>query len=128
MQLQVVVVDMRGGYGNSQSWTTDVIDKETGKVVGFVYQENKPAKRYISLFDGKYVGHFDDIGRCVAFAKGVEAVLNHMVALPASAETQAAASMPEAASVGGLFILGLTATFTILGWGPPHMRPREVKG
>jgi hypothetical protein len=77
MKLVVHYVDMRGGYGAPSAWDTDVIDEETGKKVGFVHQVNKPAERYISLFGGKYVGHFDDVGRCVAFAKGVEAVLNH---------------------------------------------------
>jgi hypothetical protein len=37
-----------------------------------------PIKRHISLFDGKYQGSFEDGEQCEAFAKGVEAVLNHM--------------------------------------------------
>jgi hypothetical protein len=92
MRLTVHYVDMRGGYENQTAWNTDVIDEETGKKVGYVHQENKPANRYISLFGGKYVGHFADVGRCVAFAKGVEAVLNHAISVdeqPAASEQAA---------------------------------------
>jgi hypothetical protein len=31
------------------------------------------------LFNEKYVGQFDTHAECVAFAKGVEVVLNHMI-------------------------------------------------
>ena len=34
--------------------------------------------RHISLFGGKYQGDFEEPKECDAFAKGVEAVLNHM--------------------------------------------------
>lgn len=81
MKLQVQWVDMRGGYMSRISWRTDVIDEETGKTVGFLENRRSPAERHISLFDGKYQGDFDDHKQCAAFAKGVEAVLNHMVAV-----------------------------------------------
>lgn len=35
--------------------------------------------RTIRLFDSKYIGSFDTHTECVAFVKGVEAVLNHML-------------------------------------------------
>jgi hypothetical protein len=38
-----------------------------------------PTARFISLFGGKYTGEFDSHEECVAFAKGVESVLNHIV-------------------------------------------------
>jgi hypothetical protein len=91
MKLKVIYVDMRGGYGGQNVWETDVIDEETGRKVGFVHQENKPAKRFISLFGGKYVGNFDDVDRCVAFAKGVEAVFNHALATDEEAVQSSAA-------------------------------------
>jgi hypothetical protein len=69
---------MRGGYGTRVFARTNVIDQDTGKTVGFVDAERSPIKRHISLFDGKYQGSFEDGEQCGAFAKGVEAVLNHM--------------------------------------------------
>jgi hypothetical protein len=83
MKLLVQWVDMRGGYMSTQAWRTDVIDEDTGKTVGFVDAERSPATRHISLFGGKYQATFSSnasIAECNAFAKGVEAVLNHMVA------------------------------------------------
>ncbi len=85
MRLLVQWVDMRGGYTQPVAWRTDVIDRDTGKVVGFVDSERSPAERHISLFGGKYEGHFSSGNsrqECNAFAKGVEAVLNHIVAAP----------------------------------------------
>jgi hypothetical protein len=83
MRLLVQWVDMRGGYTSQVAWRTDVIDQDTGKKVGFVDAERSPASRHISLFGGKYEGRFsssNSIAECDAFAKGVETVLNHMVA------------------------------------------------
>jgi len=79
MRLQAQWVDMRGNYGSSVTWTTDVIDQETGRKVGFIENERSPAKRRVSLFGGKYQGDFVSPLECAAFAKGVEAVLNHIV-------------------------------------------------
>ena len=83
MKLLVQWVDMRGGYPTRVMFETDVIDEDTGKKVGFVEAERSPAKRSISLFGGKYKATFNSNVshlECDAFAKGVEAVLNHMVA------------------------------------------------
>jgi hypothetical protein len=80
MRLLVEWIDMRGGYMSQVAWRTNVIDQDTGKKVGFVDAERSPAKRHISLFGGKYQGDFVKPEECDAFAKGVEAVLSHMVA------------------------------------------------
>jgi hypothetical protein len=80
MKLLVHDVNMRGGYTGRVAWRPEVIDEDTGKVVGFVHCERSPAERHISLFGGKYQGQFRSHEGCVAFAKGVEAVLNHIVA------------------------------------------------
>src|SRR5258708_23543766 len=80
MKLLVQWVELRGGYTGQVAFRTDVIDQDTGKIVGFVDAERSPAKRHISLFGGKYQGHFSGNNSKVefdAFAKGVEAVLNH---------------------------------------------------
>ena len=79
MKLQVQWVDMRGGYAAPVTWETEVIDQDTGKKVGFVHNQRSPATRHISLFGGKYQGDFSRPEECTAFAKGVEAVLNHLV-------------------------------------------------
>jgi hypothetical protein len=81
MRLLVEWVDMRGGYMSRVAWRTDVKDQDTGKKVGFVEAERSPAARHISLFGGKYQGDFKTPAECEAFAKGVEAVLNHAVSL-----------------------------------------------
>ena len=83
MKLLVQWVDLRGGYAEQVAFRTNVVDQESGKIVGFVDAERSPATRHISLFDGKYQAEFSSprsIYECDAFAKGVEAVLNHMIA------------------------------------------------
>ncbi len=85
MKLVVETVNMRGGYQDTEAWTTKVIDEETGQTAGWVHNQRSPgslAFRHISLFGGKYQAEFssnNSILECHAFAKGVEAVLNHMV-------------------------------------------------
>ena len=85
MRLLVNNVDMRGGYQGAQAWKTDVLDEETSKIVGYVHSQREPdstAFRLISLFGGKYQAEFSSTvsgSECAAFAKGVEAVLNHML-------------------------------------------------
>lgn len=85
MRLLVKNVDMRGGYQDAQAWKTDVIDEDTGKIVGSVHSQREPtmpAFRHISLFGRKYQAEFASnvsASECAAFAKGVEAVLNHML-------------------------------------------------
>lgn len=91
MRLLVQWVDMRGGYATQVSFKTDVIDQDTGKIVGFVEAERSPAARHISLFGGKYQGDFKSPEQCDAFAKGVEAVLNHLTAVGAQQENSEAA-------------------------------------
>jgi hypothetical protein len=62
-----------------------VFDEITGNCVGTlsidrVLRANKLyPTRTIRLFDGKYIGSFDTHTECVAFVKGVEVVLNHML-------------------------------------------------
>jgi hypothetical protein len=61
-----------------------VMDSDTDKAIGLVQGHQGPSlgpslRWSISLFDGKYEGVFERHDECVAFAKGVEAVLNHMV-------------------------------------------------
>jgi hypothetical protein len=89
MQLLLQNIDMRGGDGDSY-WMTKVTDKDTGKEVGTLRHERSPAVRRISLYGGKYHGKFKTFDECAAFARGVEAVFNHMVELP-DAEAQQAA-------------------------------------
>jgi hypothetical protein len=63
-----------------------VFDETTGKCVGTVSFDKVPRAnhksyptRTIRLFDSKYVGIFNTHMECVAFVKGVEAVLGHML-------------------------------------------------
>jgi hypothetical protein len=62
-----------------------ISDEVTGKYVGTVSIEraHRGHKRYptrtIRLFDSKYISSFDTHAECVAFVKGVEAALNHML-------------------------------------------------
>lgn len=45
-----------------------------------LHRAQPPAARHISLFGGKYQADFEKPEQCDAFAKGVEAVLNHLTA------------------------------------------------
>jgi hypothetical protein len=55
----------------------------TGKCVGTInidrYIDKRRVSRTVQLFDNKYKGSFDAHAECVAFVKGVEAVLNHIL-------------------------------------------------
>jgi hypothetical protein len=86
MRLTVPKIDGRTLAGNLRFGVKDL---ETNKTIGFVQarqgmtlSETRHPNRNISLFGGKYEGSFETHDECVAFAKGVEAVLNHMVSLP----------------------------------------------
>jgi hypothetical protein len=57
-----------------------ILDEDSCKDVGTVHLQNLPPRRHVSLFGGKYEGAFTSNAECSAFLKGVEAVLNHMVA------------------------------------------------
>ncbi len=59
-------------------YSVPVIDEETNKAAGQVIFSQYQG-RSIYLFDEKYKGKFGTHAECVAFAKGVEAVLNHMI-------------------------------------------------
>lgn len=83
MRIDVPVADGRSHVAGHQY---DVKDLDSGKTVGWIYSrqgETWGSKRTpswrIELFAGKYVGKFERWEECVAFAEGVEAVLNHMV-------------------------------------------------
>jgi hypothetical protein len=60
-----------------------IVDEDTGKEVGMIRLGAHPRGRHVSLFDGKYKGNFESHAECEAFVKGVEAVLNHVVAVAA---------------------------------------------
>jgi hypothetical protein len=73
MQITVPKVDLRGDSGSRS------VDDENGKSVGQLLMA-KESGRTIILF-GKYQGTFISQEECEAFAKGVQAVLNHMVSV-----------------------------------------------
>jgi hypothetical protein len=79
MKLKVPHVDLRGGYSEDVGGKFDVVDEETGKIVGFLHAYRSPRVRHISLFAGKYSADLESHEQCAAFAKGVEAVLNHLM-------------------------------------------------
>ena len=58
-----------------------IIDEDTGKRIGVLVHYGGNIGRHINLF-GKYVGNFKTWEECAAFAKGAEAVLNHLVQTP----------------------------------------------
>jgi hypothetical protein len=85
MRLSVPKIDGRSVNSPPQG----VIDLDTGNIVGYVRTSGgatvgargEPC-RHISLFDGKFTGNFGRHHECVAFAKGVEAVLSHLTGAP----------------------------------------------
>jgi hypothetical protein len=79
LKLIVHTTDLRGRYPSKTRFRSKVIDQDTGEQIGFVEETRSPPRRHISLFGGKYHGDFTKPEECAAFAKGVEAVLNHMV-------------------------------------------------
>ncbi len=76
MRFEIPKVDLRDQMAGGEAIT----DLDTGKTVGMFFYGHQSGRR-VKLFDGKYYGEFDSHAECCAFAKGVEAVLNHMVAL-----------------------------------------------
>ena len=99
MHLDVPKVDARRHACGSRSQSRPVTDLETGKTVGYLSVSQGRSSiqnggsgceptRHISLFNGKYQGRFDKHEECVAFAKGVEAVLNHLHSDPQKAPEQ----------------------------------------
>jgi hypothetical protein len=57
--------------------TADVIDEDTNDVVGEIRFE-KSVGRHVELF-GRYKGTVQSHEECVAFVKGVQAVLEYMI-------------------------------------------------
>ena len=80
MRLKLERVD--AGTGKT-SYQYGVFDEVTGRCVGTINIDRSIGKRRVartvSLFDKKYSGSFDTHAECVAFVKGVEAVLNHIL-------------------------------------------------
>jgi hypothetical protein len=83
MRFQVPKIDVRTAWG--RDWSEPVLDLDTGKPIGVLRTSqaaprlgDPTANREITLFK-KYGGSFDSHEECVAFAKGVEVVLNHML-------------------------------------------------
>jgi hypothetical protein len=69
---------------SNNSGSLAVTDEETGNAIGNLLTKqgsdaggNRTPSRKIRLF-GKYIGQFESHEECVAFAKGVEEVLNYM--------------------------------------------------
>jgi hypothetical protein len=79
MRLKLERVDPH--YTGATSYQYGVFDEVTGKCVGTVNVDRFTGRRRVArtvlLFDKTYSGSFDTHMECVAFVKGVEAVLNH---------------------------------------------------
>jgi hypothetical protein len=80
MRIKVPKVDGRRAMAGI---THQVLDSDTGNPIGYLESRQglSDPSRYISLFGGNYVGSFDTHSECVAFAKGVESVVNHLASL-----------------------------------------------
>ena len=70
-------------YTERTSYQYSVFDELTGKSAGTInidrYIGKRRVTRTVQLFDRKYSGSFDTHAECVAFVKGVEVVLNHIL-------------------------------------------------
>jgi hypothetical protein len=88
MDIQIPRIDGRTRIG---SLVHHIIDRDTGKKIGTLecrqgswQNDSRTYRRYhsrtISLIDDKCRGSFETHAECVAFAKGVEAVINQRVA------------------------------------------------
>jgi hypothetical protein len=87
MRLKVPWIDSRTRLAALKQ---EVVDLDTDKVVGYLETRQGRTRsdskgsgkgyssRTVSLFDEKYRGTFESHGECVAFAMGVEAVLNNL--------------------------------------------------
>lgn len=87
MKIEIPRVDGRSWRAQMKVY---VKDADTGQDIGYI--ENRQGSAYpvdgeyrrhpsrsINLFHGKYTGSFETHEECLAFAKGVEAVVNHIV-------------------------------------------------
>jgi len=72
-----------GSCGATGATTQHVLDLDTSNPVGYLESTHRSSvpTQYISLFGGNYVGRFGTHSECVAFAMGVESVLNHIGSL-----------------------------------------------
>jgi hypothetical protein len=84
MDIKVPRIDGRTRFADGPH---QIIDVDSGKTVGnlecrqgMTLGNRRYMSRTLSLFDGKYRGSFETHAECVAFAKGVEAVIKQMVA------------------------------------------------
>jgi hypothetical protein len=76
MRLTVSHIDERSRH------VADVIDQDTNRCVGYVrLGSTNSGGRYVFLFEGKYTARCISQDECLGFVKGVEAVLNHMIAI-----------------------------------------------
>lgn len=83
IQMRLKLERVEGYYTGRTSYQYGVFDELTDKCVGIInidrYIGKRRVTRTVELFDRKYRGSFDTHAKCVAFAKGVEAVLNHIL-------------------------------------------------
>jgi len=74
---------VEGYHTGRTSYQYSVFDELTGKSIGTINNDRYIGKRRVTrtvqLFDRKYSGSFDTHSECVAFLKGVEVVLNHIL-------------------------------------------------
>jgi hypothetical protein len=89
-------------YTGKTSCQYGIFDEVTGKCIGTVnidrYIGKRRVARTVQLFDKKYSGSFDTHAECVAFVKGVEAVLNHTMKPKVAAGTLVAMDLDQARS------------------------------
>ena len=75
MRLTISYVDTAGPHKG------DVIDQDNNKCVGYIRSGSlNSGFRYVFLFNGKYSARCASQDECFGFVKGVEAVLNYMIA------------------------------------------------
>ena len=85
MKIRVPVIDGRS-FDAINLGPHNVIDEETGKAIGTIEGHRGSMgidrSRWAICLFGKYNGYFERRDECVAFAEGVEAVINQVVSVP----------------------------------------------
>ena len=76
MNITIRYSDMRGVRGK---FTWDVVDADTGKIIGSLTEKSPQIERTISLFGGTYEHAFKTPDECLAFALGVQAVIERLL-------------------------------------------------
>jgi len=83
MRIQIPTID---NHSRLAGYDEAVLDLDLDKPVGFIHTTYGAAaetarlpRTSISLFGGKYNASFETHEECVAFAMGVQAVINHLV-------------------------------------------------